>query len=60
MDKKIKEQILAIRETGLCNMLNVKDIQKLAFEREFFELVLFLEDSRKEYLSFILYGKESK
>ena len=60
MDKKIKEHILAIRETGQCNMLDVKGIQKLAFEREFFELVLFLEDSSKEYLSFILYGKESK
>jgi virulence-related protein len=60
MDKKIKEQILAIRETGQCNMLDIKGIQKLVFERDLFELVLFLEDSSKEYLSFILYGKESK
>lgn len=60
MDKKIKEQILAIRETGLCNMLDIKGIQKLAFERDYFELVLFLEDSSKEYLRFILYGKDSK
>ena len=60
MDKKIKEQILAIRETGLCNMLDIEGIQKLAFERDYFELVLFLEDSSKEYLRFILYGKDSK
>ena len=56
MTVKIREQILQIRSTGLCNMFSVYEVQRLAFEREFFELVLYLEDSRDEYVRFILYG----
>lgn len=49
MSEKVREQILAIRDTGLTNML--------AYERDFFELVTFIEESKKEYCDFILYGK---
>ena len=48
MDEKIKEQILAIRDTGLTNMFDVNTVQQLAYERDFYELVLYLEDHRKE------------
>ncbi len=58
MDEKIKEQILAIRDTGLTNMFDVTAVQRLAYERDFYELVLFLEDHRKEYVNFILHGDE--
>lgn len=58
MDEKIKEQILAIRDTGLTNMFDVTMVQRLAYERDFYELVLFLEDHRKEYVNFILHGDE--
>ena len=58
MDEKIKEQILAIRDTGLTNMFDVNTVQQLAYERDFYELVLFLEDHRKEYVNFILHGDE--
>ena len=58
MTEKIKEQILAIRNTGLTNMFEVNAVQRLAYERDFYELVLFLEEHRKEYVNFILYGKE--
>lgn len=57
MTEKIKEQILAIRDTGLTNMLDVSMVQRLAYERDFYELVLFLEENRKEYVNFILYGE---
>jgi hypothetical protein len=57
MDEKIKEQILAIRDTGLTNMFDVNTVQQLAYERDFYELVLYLEDHRKEYVNFILTGK---
>ena len=33
-------------------------VQRLAFDRNYYELVLFLEDHRKEYAHFILTGKE--
>ena len=58
MDEKIKEQILAIRDTGLTNMFDVNAVQRLAYERVFYELVLYLEDHRKEYVQSILTGKE--
>lgn len=57
MDEKVKEQILAIRDTGLTNMFDVNTVQQLAYERDFYELVLYLEDHRKEYVIFILTGE---
>ena len=57
MDEKVKEQILAIRDTGLTNMFDVTAVQRLAYERDFYELVLCLEDHRSEYAEFILTGE---
>ena len=57
MDEKVKEQILAIRDTGLTNMFDVNTVQRLAYERDFYELVLYLEDHRSEYVNFILTGE---
>ena len=54
MDEKVREQILAIRDTGLTNMFDVPMVQRLAFDRDFYELVLFLEDHRQEYVKFIM------
>ena len=56
MDPKVKEQILSIRDTGLTNMFDLPMIQRLAYERGYFELVLYLEDHRDEYIRFILHG----
>ncbi len=58
MEEKVKEQILAIRDTGLTNMFDINTVQQLAYERDFYELVLYLEDHRKEYSNFILTGEE--
>ena len=58
MDKQIKEQILAIRSTGLTNMFDVVAAQRIANDMGFYELVLFLEENRKEYAHFILTGEE--
>ena len=57
MSDKIREQILAIRDTGLTNMFDVPMVQRLAFERDMYELVVWLEDHRKEYVRFIMYGE---
>ena len=48
MDQIIKEQILAIRDAGRTNMFDVNMVQRLAFERDFYELVCWLEDHKKE------------
>ena len=58
MDVKIKEQILAIRDAGRMNMFDVNMVQRLAFERDFHELVCWLEDHKIEYVTFIMYGEE--
>lgn len=58
MNETIRNQILAIRDTGLTNMFDVHMVQRLAFDRNYFELVIFLEEHRKEYVRYILYGDE--
>ena len=57
MEEKVQEQILAIRDTGLTNMFDTNMVQRLAYERDFYELVVFIEEHRKEYVHFILYGE---
>lgn len=57
MTEAIKDQILAIRNTGLTNMFNVNAVRRLAYERDFYELVVYLEENRKEYVHFILTGE---
>jgi hypothetical protein len=57
MDEKVKEQILAIRDTGLTDMFDLPVVQRLAYERDFYELVLYLEEHRKEYVHFIMTGE---
>ena len=58
MTETIREQILAIRDTGLTNMFDVRTVQRLAFDRDFYELVYYLEEHRKEYVRFIMFGDE--
>ena len=57
MSDKVREQILAIRATGLTNMFDTIMVQRLANDMNFYELVIFIEDHRKEYVNFILTGK---
>ncbi len=57
MTEKIKEQILAIRDTGLTNMFDVPTVQRIANDMEFYELVVYLEEHRRECAHFILTGE---
>ncbi len=57
MNETIKDQILAIRDTGLTNMFDLPVVQRLAYERNFFELVIYIEEHPKEYAHFILTGE---
>ena len=57
MTEKVKEQILAIRDTGETNMFDTTRVQRMAHDRGFYELVLFLEEHKKEYARFILTGE---
>ena len=57
MTEKVKEQILAIRDTGLTNMFDIPMVQRLAYDWAYYELVCFLEEHKKEYVHFILTGE---
>ena len=57
MNEKIREQILAVRKTGHTNMFDVPMVQYIANEMRFYELVVFLEEHRSEYVHFIFTGE---
>ena len=58
MTEKIREQIFAVRDSGAANMCEMAAVQRAAFERDFYELVLLIEENREEYWNFILTGRE--
>ena len=57
MTEEIKNQILAVRQTGATNMFDIIRVMEIAEELDFDELVEYLPDSKAEYVNFILYGK---
>ena len=54
MTDKVRDQILAIRDIGLTNMFDLNMVQRLAHDREYYELVVFIEENRAAYVRFIL------
>lgn len=60
MTEKIRQQIIAVRDTGLTNMFDIHAVQRIAYDREFYELVTYLEEHRREYTRFILTGEEQR
>ena len=58
LTEKIKEQIFAVRGSGAASMCDMAAVQRAAFDRGFYELVLFIEENRDAYWDFILTGKE--
>jgi hypothetical protein len=58
MNETIKKQILAIQRSGLTNMLDTIAVQRIAFDYDYYDLVLYIEEHRKEYVHFILTGSE--
>ena len=56
MTDKIKEQINQIRLDGEVNMFEYNSVQRIAYEREYFELVCYIEEHVKEYINYILTG----
>lgn len=57
MTDKVREQIMAIRDSGRTNMLDTNMVQIIANEMNFFELVIFIEEHLKEYVHFIFTGE---
>lgn len=59
MTDRIIEQILAIRASGKYNMFDRKGVQYEAYQQDYFELVVFLEEHPKEYSRFIMTGERA-
>lgn len=57
MTDKVKKQILAVRNTGLTNMFDLRAVQRIAYEMDFYELVTFIEEEKAAYVRFILTGE---
>lgn len=60
MNEKIRKQILTIRDTGETNMLDSRAVQVIANRLGFYELVVFIEENRREYARFIMTGGETE
>lgn len=56
MNTAIKEQIMAVRDSGETNMLDTRMVQVIANRMGFYELVIYLEEHRTEYVKFNLTG----
>ena len=56
LNETVKEQIFAIRDTGLTNMFDKAEVQRLAFDRGYHDLVNFIEADCKAYVTFIMNG----
>jgi hypothetical protein len=57
MSDEVFEQIMKIRDSGETNMLAVDVVQRMAYERGYNELVIFIEEHKREYVNFILTGE---
>ena len=57
MTDKIFEQIMSIRDSGAVNMLSLNEVQRLAFENSYYELVCYIEEQRRESWLFIMTGE---
>ena len=58
MTDKVFRELMEIRDEGKSNMLDTNTVQRLAYERDFYELVMYIEEHKKEYVHFIMYGTE--
>ena len=55
--KKIRRQIIDIRDSGEVNMIDATMVQVIANRRGFYELVVFIEEHKKEYVHIIFTGE---
>ena len=58
MTDTIFEQIMSIRDSGAVHMLSLNEVQRLAYEKGYYELVCYIEEHGQEYRHFIMTGEE--
>lgn len=60
MTDTLKKQIEAVRLTGKVNMLDTKAVQYLANQMDLYELVIFIEEEKEEYIHYIFQKNSQK
>lgn len=50
MTDKVKSEMALIREEGSVNMFDFNGVQRMAYEHGFYDLVVYLEDIKDDYL----------
>ena len=58
MTKEVRDAILKVRDSGRANILDVRAVQYIANEMGLYELVIYIEEHKREYANFILTGRE--
>ena len=58
MTEEIREQLLAVRDTGLTNMFDCTAVAHIAHEFGYYALERYVKENRKAYAHFILTGEE--
>jgi hypothetical protein len=59
MTDRVFRQLMDIRTGGKSNMFDVNAVQRLAYDAGYYELVMYIEEHQKEYVRFIMTGKEN-
>lgn len=57
MNNVVREQIMAVRDSGETNMLDTRMVQVVANRMGFYELVIYVEEHKREYINFIFTGR---
>lgn len=60
MTEEIRDQILAIRNTGETNMFDIPVVIDIAERDGYYELIDYLSEHRDDYVRFILTGEIRK
>lgn len=60
MTDEIREQILAIRDTGETNMFDIPVVIDIAEREGYYELIDYLSEHKEDYFYFILRGEVRK
>lgn len=60
MTETVKRQIEAIRKSGETNMLDANMVQWIANRNNYYELVIYLEEHKKEYIKYLISGSTGK
>jgi len=54
--EEIREQIETVRQSGKVNMCDLVGVQRVAYEMNLFQLVIFLEEHRETYVNLLMTG----